>query len=317
MHGPPASVESARPAGFGREQRRTLERVIALWREGGIEVVPVTLALLHLLTSVQPKGNEWRSELYDAWTPLHNPALQALQPTHHLHARGPAARSSSPPIIGYSPSTSSQFSSGMLPGQATRGDLRDGQTTRPRQLTAPHDLAHSATTDNLRAIVLAALAASSLDLAAMVGLAAPVRELRTTQNEQAVMVAAVLKRTEDSASGAAIAAGDQAGARAPARRLPPLAGPTAAASTHLRLRRRRSLQRWWRQMADLGGGLLAAPLPQPPVPIVQTSDVCTIYVETRGRESPYRPSRLRRAGGQNTRVQIALFSHKSRRGQAS
>ena len=76
MHRPPASVESARPAGFGREQRRTLERVIALWREGGIEVVPVTLALLHLLTSVQPKGNEWRSELYDAWTPLHKPALR-------------------------------------------------------------------------------------------------------------------------------------------------------------------------------------------------------------------------------------------------
>lgn len=48
MHGPSASVESARPAGFGREQRRTLERVVALRREGGIEVVPVTLALLHL-----------------------------------------------------------------------------------------------------------------------------------------------------------------------------------------------------------------------------------------------------------------------------
>ena len=42
-------------------------------------------------------------------------------------------------------------------------------------------------------------------------------------------------------------------------------------------------------MADLGVGLLAPPLPQPPVPIVQTSDVCTIYVETRGRECPYRP----------------------------
>lgn len=43
------------------------------------------------------------------------------------------------------------------------------------------------------------------------------------------------------------------------------------------------------QMADLGVGLLAPPLPQPPVPIVQTSDVCTIYVETRGRECSCRP----------------------------
>ena len=50
-----------------------------------------------------------------------------------------------------------------------------------------------------------------------------------------------------------------------------------------------ALQRWWCQMADLGVGLLAPPLPQPPVPIVQISDICTIYVETRGRECPYRP----------------------------
>ena len=42
-------------------------------------------------------------------------------------------------------------------------------------------------------------------------------------------------------------------------------------------------------MADLGVGLLAPPLPQPPVPIVWTSDVQTIYVETRGRECSYRP----------------------------
>ena len=42
-------------------------------------------------------------------------------------------------------------------------------------------------------------------------------------------------------------------------------------------------------MADLGVGLLAPPLPQPPVPIVQISDICTIYVETRCRECPYRP----------------------------
>ena len=50
-----------------------------------------------------------------------------------------------------------------------------------------------------------------------------------------------------------------------------------------------ALQRWWCQMADLGVGLLAPPLPQPPVPIVQISDICTIYVETRGRECSYRP----------------------------
>ena len=42
-------------------------------------------------------------------------------------------------------------------------------------------------------------------------------------------------------------------------------------------------------MADLGVGLLAPPLPQPPVPIVQISDICTIYVETGGRECSYRP----------------------------
>ena len=42
-------------------------------------------------------------------------------------------------------------------------------------------------------------------------------------------------------------------------------------------------------MADLGVGLLAPPLPQPPVPIVSIYYIDNVRVETRGRECPYRP----------------------------
>ena len=43
------------------------------------------------------------------------------------------------------------------------------------------------------------------------------------------------------------------------------------------------------QMADLGVGLLAPPLPQPPVPIVSIYHIINVRVETRGQECPYRP----------------------------
>ena len=42
-------------------------------------------------------------------------------------------------------------------------------------------------------------------------------------------------------------------------------------------------------MADLGVGLLAPPLPQPPAPIVSIYYIDNVRVETRGRECPYRP----------------------------
>mmetsp|Transcript_102819 Transcript_102819/g.294781 ORF Transcript_102819/g.294781 Transcript_102819/m.294781 type:complete len:205 (-) Transcript_102819:516-1130(-) len=60
-----------------------------------------------------------------------------------------------------------------------------------------------------------------------------------------------------------------------------LAPPASAAAA--------SLQRWWCQMADLGDGLLAAPLPKPPVPIVSIYHIINVRVETRGQECPYRP----------------------------
>ena len=43
------------------------------------------------------------------------------------------------------------------------------------------------------------------------------------------------------------------------------------------------------KMADLRGGLLAAPLPQPPVPMGSIYYMDPLRVETRGRERPYRP----------------------------
>jgi hypothetical protein len=61
------------------------------------------------------------------------------------------------------------------------------------------------------------------------------------------------------------------------------------------------------KMADLRGGLLAAPLPQPPVPMGITYYVIPLRVETRGRERPYRPhAKLRRP------EPILAFGHTAR-----
>ena len=171
-----------------------------------------------------------------------DPAAQtcpALPPTYHLHAAQQPAVAHRPPSGIHHllrPSSAECRLSGRH--EATYGTVKPHDpTSLPLHTTWPVRRLH----DNLRALVLVALAASprdGLDLvarSAMVGSLAHLRALRTYEQGRGGFVA--VRRTGNEAPGAAAAAGGHDGARvAGRRRSRALQRPRC---TYLRLRRRR------------------------------------------------------------------------------
>jgi len=173
-----------------------------------------------------------------------DPAAQtcpALPPTYHLHAAQQPAVAHRPPSGIHHllrPSSAECRLSGRH--EATYGTVKPHDpTSLPLHTTWPVRRLH----DNLRALVLVAFAASlrdGLDLvarSAMVGSLAPPARVTNERAGRGLVAVAAVRRTENEASGAAMAAGGHASARAAARRRSrALQRPRC---THLRLRRRR------------------------------------------------------------------------------